>query len=250
MQSAQHTSAMRRVAKRLILCIILGAVLQYLLAVAIALGGSSYTPDESRILYTPGGDNRCFLVVDESSSMGIDVFRGKFWGDVTKAHWKESIWYVQVDEQRVYLGPTVDRVSAPPPTWTRFSKLGRDPSYDHYPNPLAYSDCCDFTFGWPMRSASYFAASSSASGDLDILTGIVVSSTPFTSNVVPRVIPLRIHWPGAIANTLLYAAVIFMTVTFVPMARRTIRRRADRCTACGYDLRGTTHTVCPECGNE
>jgi len=52
---------------------------------------------------------------------------------------------------------------------------------------------------------------------------------------------------GFLAITLICAA--YPTVTFIrgPVRRR-YRRRRGLCSQCGYDLRGNTTGVCPECG--
>jgi hypothetical protein len=63
-------------------------------------------------------------------------------------------------------------------------------------------------------------------------------------------LPLRPIWPGLFANAAVYA-VGWSVLLLAPIAvRRGLRRRANRCTACGYD-RGATasSSLCPECGH-
>ncbi len=63
-----------------------------------------------------------------------------------------------------------------------------------------------------------------------------------------RRIPLRPMRLGFVLNTIFYA-VILWSLTLGPFtARRVIRRKRGLCIKCGYDLRGTEHEVCPECG--
>ncbi len=64
--------------------------------------------------------------------------------------------------------------------------------------------------------------------------------------------PLLPVWPGFVVNTLLFAApwVFALLVMYAAgAARRRYRRRRGRCIACGYDLRGLSGAVCPECGS-
>ena len=56
-------------------------------------------------------------------------------------------------------------------------------------------------------------------------------------------------WPGFLINTLLYAC-IPLAILFGPrQIRRLSRRRRGACLRCGYDLRGLTDGLCPECGS-
>ncbi len=68
---------------------------------------------------------------------------------------------------------------------------------------------------------------------------------------ITRVLPLGIIWTGFASCTVLYASawliVLHMPFMFTNL-RQQIRRRRDQCIACGYDLRGAEHEVCPECG--
>ncbi len=63
-----------------------------------------------------------------------------------------------------------------------------------------------------------------------------------------EVLPLAPIWPGFVINTLFYAAILWLLTLGPFTARRLIRRKRGRCIKCGYDLRGTEHEVCPECG--
>jgi hypothetical protein len=57
-----------------------------------------------------------------------------------------------------------------------------------------------------------------------------------------------IAWPGFYANTIFYAAILWGLVA-IPFAYRRRRRiKQGHCGPCGYDLRGTDHKICPECG--
>ncbi len=62
-------------------------------------------------------------------------------------------------------------------------------------------------------------------------------------------LPLGPIWPGFAINTIFYAAILWLP--FAPFQlRRNLRVKHGLCIKCGYDLRGTEHEVCPECGVE
>jgi hypothetical protein len=64
-----------------------------------------------------------------------------------------------------------------------------------------------------------------------------------------RRLPTRVIWPGFLADTAFYAAVLAALILVPRRLRRHLRRRAGRCTRCGYDRRGIdAATPCPECG--
>ncbi len=63
-----------------------------------------------------------------------------------------------------------------------------------------------------------------------------------------RVLPLRPIWPGFAINTVFYAAILWMLFAAPFALRRRLRIKRGLCPACGYDLRGSGASVCPECG--
>jgi hypothetical protein len=90
--------------------------------------------------------------------------------------------------------------------------------------------------GWGTLSYRSFAGFRVARGDLNYKqTGS--SPAPFWSLRVPLYAPLVV--------TLLLPA--WWVRTFIGNVRRRRRARANRCEACGFDLRGTPER-CPECG--
>jgi hypothetical protein len=52
--------------------------------------------------------------------------------------------------------------------------------------------------------------------------------------------------PGFLLNTLFYAAILALPLSFFPLRRR-LRARRGRCPKCNYDLAGLAGP-CPECG--
>jgi len=105
-------------------------------------------------------------------------------------------------------------------------------------------------FGVPFRAMRWEAVR--ASRGLD--TGPFVDHVPDWRRGI-RVgnlqawLPLVPHWPGLLANTALYGSAWALLLFGPGIIRRMRRRRAGRCVKCGYDLRGSTSTSCPECGH-
>ncbi len=66
----------------------------------------------------------------------------------------------------------------------------------------------------------------------------------------PRALPLRPLWPGFAVNTLVAAAAWWTLLWTATALRRGWRRQRNRCTRCGYSLRGLpAGSACPECGS-
>jgi len=63
-----------------------------------------------------------------------------------------------------------------------------------------------------------------------------------------RFLPTRVHGPGFLIDTLLYAAIWFGVFFGFASAKRFISTKRGRCPRCGYDLRGQLAQGCPECG--
>ena len=61
-----------------------------------------------------------------------------------------------------------------------------------------------------------------------------------------RVIPFRPVWPGFAINTLLYAAVLWMTLAAPLALRRRRRLKRGLCPKCAYPI--GINPVCTECG--
>lgn len=62
-------------------------------------------------------------------------------------------------------------------------------------------------------------------------------------------LPVRPYIPGFLVDTLVYALPCWILLAAPGFARGWLRRRRNRCVACGYDLRGLGDVAaCPECG--
>src|SRR5690606_27720863 len=60
-------------------------------------------------------------------------------------------------------------------------------------------------------------------------------------------IPLGPMPAGFAMNTIFYAAILALPLSFFPLRGR-LRARRGRCLKCGYDLAGVAAGACPECG--
>ena len=143
------------------------------------------------------------------------------------------------------------------PSWSR---LTQRPALDRDPELLFIEE----GRGWPMLSMYWHADAhiiidqDERSIDpvglsrplLELHDGIDLGRPELWANPIlkVRVLPLRPIWPGFVINTIFYAAMLWLIFAIPGFVRRRVRIQRGRCTACGYDLRGTDHKVCPECG--
>ncbi len=130
------------------------------------------------------------------------------------------------------------------PTW---SCVRRRPSA-RFPNPEMI---IEEARGWPLLSLKYEkhwhgAVPYPADWGIELWGH---RSAAWSSFAVVT-LPLRPIWPGFAINTLFYAAILSLLWSSPLVVRRFIRRKRGQCIKCGYDLRGTEHEVCPECGVE
>lgn len=65
-----------------------------------------------------------------------------------------------------------------------------------------------------------------------------------------QVLPLGVLWRGGLINTTFYAMMLWLAFPARRQLIRMIRRRRGLCIKCAYNLSGTDHTSCPECGAE
>jgi len=86
----------------------------------------------------------------------------------------------------------------------------------------------------------------------DRIPAFVRNAIP-SSHKFPTQIPLTPIWPGLLANTAIYATLIWLILAALATLRRRIHRwrhpNANPCKHCHYDLTGITQPICPECGH-
>ncbi len=251
-------ATLRRLGRRAILCVFLGAVLQYAVTVAFSLAQPPVTPRRAWSLQVEHAGGTAGIEVMEFSSAATAILETNF-GWVAAApgespafdalDWSERRWVATTTQ--ALLEPMTpaqwERAAQAPPAWSRTTQLDSPEVCEDLKSLFVHGSIWEVASGWPMHSATYLASPLSGERGFVVHEGTEMSNTISDSGMT-RVIPLRIYWPGAIINTLTYAAALFVPFTLVPITRRHLRRRAGRCVNCNYDLRATTTGTCPECG--
>jgi hypothetical protein len=104
----------------------------------------------------------------------------------------------------------------------------------------------DSEFGWPAIAMRYRFNTLWSPGKLDLhpAGGLEVYRGPYGAIWLP----LRPLFPGFALDTAFYAAIALTLWSAPRLIRRRLRRARRHCPACGYDLKGNTSIVCPECG--
>ncbi len=121
----------------------------------------------------------------------------------------------------------------------------------------SYATIWRLEVGWPARAFVLVHAEQSKSvhhvGGWKTFRGTDLQGDDMPEWAYPRGVPGGIGrsllptspaWGGLIVDWVFWTLVVFA----VPWLRRWRRHRRGRCADCGYDLRGATGPVCPECG--
>ncbi len=128
----------------------------------------------------------------------------------------------------------------PVPYWSRTST---PPTESEYEAPGVMEDAR----GWPMRSMVWHLVRRKADAPERHLWSLDLGGMQGPVGL-PRALPLRPIPIGFVVNSLLYATCLWLMISVPFDVRRMIRCKRGRCTKCGYDLSGTDHEACPECG--
>ncbi len=259
MPTPRKTSALRRLFKQLILCISLAAILQYAVAVAFSLKGSYGNRRHSWSLGVSEGPLYAAVYVYEHPTFGRDVLIGSFQFATnrqgvpvpdTMPDWSRAEWLNEFQTASRLADPSEKMPPPQPPAWSRIAIIRNGSTFDYAGGQPQPGDFLEIASGWPMRSATCFVdiCPTIVRDNYRVRGGWQLTDPPIVADVTPRAIPLTIDWPGAIVNTLTYAALLVIPFILAPLLRRYLRRRAGRCPDCNYDLRATTTGTCPECG--
>ena len=103
--------------------------------------------------------------------------------------------------------------------------------------------------GWPLKSLAAVVVESRRPpavkySEQELIGGIGLNWRSGGGPILPY-LPV---WRGLIVNTVLCGAMFWLMFASWPIGRRLIRSRRGLCLWCGYDLHGTEHDRCPECG--
>lgn len=128
----------------------------------------------------------------------------------------------------------------PVPYWSR---TATPPTESDYEAPGVKEDAR----GWPMRSLVWYWVRQMPDAPERHLWSFDLGGMQGPIGL-PRALPLRPIPVGFVVNSLLYATCVWLLMSVPFAVRRTIRRKCGRCMNCGYDLRGADHEACPECG--
>ncbi len=235
---------MKRWFARIVVCLLLGAILNILVAWGIALcselrvnpGSDHFRGYAIEVL--PGGE-KWILIADGGAGV-LNV-----------------LLYVEGAAPFVGLAESVR-------DWQRFSGAQFDP-----PNWLAdaqrmpvgkrgLTEAAVFATGWPcVSNYALFEVTSTppATGgmggrgfELAGSSGIVVKHSP-GKRLPERVLPMRPIWFATAVNTAFYAALLYGLYMSSIYGRRTMRRRRGKCVQCGHIML-PEQIVCPECGRQ
>ena len=101
--------------------------------------------------------------------------------------------------------------------------------------------------GWPLHAMEFMVIFDTASvGDPQNINATKPIDFPF--NLGTRRLPYGPLWPGLFANTIFYAAIVWLMIRGPWETRRRWRELHGKCGACGYP-RGES-PICTECGGD
>ena len=232
---------MKRIARWLIVCLLLGIVSTIAVAWACAAWVDPYTtiqPSPRRSGGAVDGLGYQHWMVGVMDAFGARRIRSQW--DIGHPN--------AADLSRVgivFFGPPEPLV----PKWAPF--LVPPPNGPYFSTHTRVADAR----GWPFLA---MWSSLSYDGDLQpptniptITRGLVLNpnamSGPSPETTV-RMLPLALIWSGFLADIAIYSVVWFAIFALAITGRRAFRSRQGCCVICGYDLRGTPHGQCPECG--
>ena len=107
---------------------------------------------------------------------------------------------------------------------------------------------CEQAYGWPFRTLrlQYVVKDLQQHQFKCIRLPVWVYSRLRLGSVF---LPTGLAMPGALLNTLLFAAPVYLVLSVPSSRRRYWRKRRVQCDTCGYELVGLKGDRCPECGS-
>lgn len=110
---------------------------------------------------------------------------------------------------------------------------------------------CESQYGWPWRSmrCAVLTVVGSGKGEVTTRNGWqFANGIPWLGISNREVIPFEPIPMGFATNTLLYSMISLLLLAGPTAIRQRFRIRKGHCSNCGYNLKGTSHIQCPECG--
>jgi len=154
------------------------------------------------------------------------------------------------------LHPLVSHTAAPEelvPSWSDLGELSTEfkNAVACEPDSLVIERIRIHCFGWPFKCLWSFWEKLDTGDSSPVYDsgGYIFELEPWRYSV-PRALPILPIWLGFVINTFIYSSMLWFIAVMPFTLRRTLRRKRGLCIKCGYDLRGTDHKACPECGNE
>ncbi len=229
---------MKRIARWLIVYLLLGIVTTIAVAWACAAWVDPYTtaqPSPRRSGGAMDGRHYTIWMVGEHAAIGT-ARTVSFWGDPS---------YTDLFPSGPFFGPPDPLI----PNWAPFLVPSAD--IPAGPQHVRVAD----GRGWPFLAMwsglSYDEPIQLPTKTPTITHGLVLNPSAMSGpspETTVRMLPLALIWSGFLADTAIYSLVWFVLLMLIVAGRRALRSRQGCCVTCGYDLRGTPHGQCPECG--
>ena len=226
---------MMRISINIVILLLLGAILN----VAVAWGCAI------RWVYDPFGEIRFGSTYDESTKIVWKV-DGKHW--IGTSEISIDGWYYELEDY-VEDELTVEEAT---PFWLDWER----PEDISDSRELYNADI--IAHGLPFRSLLVFDDNESNDSDSVFKKGIEATFPDWIRGSEPEFgfrldtthLPLKPTWLGFLANTIIYSWFFLLGQLQIKSVRKRRRRKRGLCIKCAYDLRGTEHAVCPECGSK
>lgn len=231
---------MKRSARRLIVCVLLGVVTTIAVAWACAAWVDPYAtiqPSPRESGGAANGRHYAFWIVGESEALGTMRTHSQWWGGPSNNR----------GEQRgLFFGPPEPLI----PKWAPFLVPSAD--IPAGPQHVRVADARGWPFLAMWSGLSYDEPIQLPTKTPTIMHGLVVNPSAMSGpspGTTVRMLPLALIWSGFLADIAFYSLVWFALLMLIVARRRVFRLRKGCCVICGYDLRGTPHGKCPECGS-
>ncbi len=220
-------ATLRRIARRAMACIILGAILSVLIAWSFALLPQPVRPQEPQLL-TPleRGERLGYLGTLPGRSQVVLLDRWS-WDDVIVTE------YWPAPGEPGPPSPPAIQPKQPVPHW-----VGPPRSESE---SLLIANAC----GWPTLCMAGVSCEDFSPRPRNRTKHSEVSFKAFGRTID---LPLKPIWWGLLLNTFFYGSVILAVWCSLIAIRGRTRRRRGRCAHCGYDSTRHHADRCPECG--